>query len=131
MAAVGEERDAPGGVEAHQRPRHELGERTLGERGDVELGFLAPVVAGDHARQHRGVELARVRRDKRKARAVERLLCQRTKQHGVRMARPCKQHSLHVLRRFASSRLRNSLRWTLPVVVIGSASMNSISRGYS
>src|SRR5204862_3328928 len=31
----------------------------------------------------------------------------------------------------ASSRLRSSLRCTLPVVVIGSASMNSISRGYS
>jgi len=32
---------------------------------------------------------------------------------------------------FASSRLRSSFLCTLPVVVIGSASMNSISRGYS
>jgi len=35
------------------------------------------------------------------------------------------------LHRFASSRLRSSFLCTLPVVVIGSASMNSISRGYS
>ena len=41
------------------------------------------------------------------------------------------QEALHPCLSLASSRLRSSFRCTLPVVVIGSASMNSISRGYS
>jgi hypothetical protein len=110
--------------------------RAPGQAAHVDLDFAQAVVAGDQARQHSRVDLPRLRRDEHEARAVKRLLDELLQDHQVRVAGADEQDFLHAWPVFAcscrrSSRLRSSLRCTLPVVVIGSASMNSISRGYS
>ena len=96
---------------------------------NVDLGLLAPVVPRDHAGQHARVHLPRERRYQADARALQRLLAQRAQHREVAGAGADEQDALHPLR--DSSSLRSSFLCTLPVVVMGSASMNSISRGYS
>src|SRR6185295_5571084 len=130
LGSVGEPRQLLRRVELHHLALDEFGRHRAGEARDVDLGLVAPVVAGDHARQHAGVDLARARRDQGEARARERLFLQPAQDREMRVSRADQQDALHALR-FASSLLRSSLRCTLPVVVMGSASMNSISRGYS
>src|SRR2546428_12607521 len=93
--------------------------------------FRSRIVAGDDARQHGGIDLARVGRDQRDARAVQGIFCQGAQHHGVRVPGADEQDALHAVLSLAASSLRSSLRCTLPVVVMGSAAMNSISRGYS
>src|SRR5205085_8340171 len=82
---------------------------------------------------HGGIDLPRVRRDQRDVRALHRRARERGEQKSVRVPRADEQDALHraLASSFAASRRRSSFLCTLPVVVIGSASMNSISRGYS
>jgi hypothetical protein len=130
LGAVGEPRELFGRVEAHHLALDELGERRCREPRDIDLGLRSAIMPRDQAGQHAGVDLLRPRRDQREARAAQRLLLQRAQHGKMRVARADEQDALHAFT-FACSRLRSSLRCTLPVVVMGSASMNSISRGYS
>ncbi len=118
-------------IQRHHRALHELHVDAGGEAGDVDADVVEPVVAGDQAGQHARIDLLLLRRDERYARAVQRLFCEVPKDGEVRVAGSDKQDSLHACLSFAASRLRSSFLCTLPVVVIGSASRNSISRGYS
>jgi hypothetical protein len=116
-------------VELGHLPLDEFRPGRLGEAREVDLRLVAPVVPRDDAGQHARVDLPAARRDERKARSLQRLARERAQHGEVRVPGADEQDALHAPR--ASSRLRSSLRCTLPVVVMGSASMNSISRGYS
>jgi hypothetical protein len=133
LAPIGKPSDAPAGVEAHDLAGHKIGISAPRQRGDVELGFGAAIVTGDHARQHGGIELPRVRRHEGDACALDRRARECGEQEGMRVPGADQQDALHraLASSFASSRRRSSFLCTLPVVVMGSASMNSISRGYS
>src|SRR5687767_6972357 len=119
------------GVKLFYPAGHEFNGGTLGKPRHVDLHFVAPVVPGDEAGKHPGIELPRVGRDECDARAVQRAFRQFAQHHKMRMAGTGEYEALHAFCSLPSSRLRSSLRCTLPVVVIGSASINSISRGYS
>src|SRR5258708_12636649 len=131
LLAVAQRYAAPGGVEFLDHASHELHVGALGQTGNVDDGLALRIVAGDDAWQHAGIDLARVRRDQRDARAVKSIFRQGAQHHGVRVPGADKQDSLHAVLSLAASSLRSSLRCTLPLVVMATASMNSISPGYS
>jgi len=104
--------------------------RRARQTGNVDDRLALRIVAGDHARQHGRIDLARVRRNQRDARAVESIFCQGAQHPACACPAP--------IAGFASRRLElgrfefaQFLALHLAGGVMGSASMNSISRGYS
>src|SRR5260221_316185 len=93
-APVAQRRRARGGIERLDRGGNELRIGALGEQRDVELGFLAPVVPGNDAGQHRRIELPRRRRYERKARTVNWRPGKRGEQPGVGIARAHQQYTV-------------------------------------
>ena len=131
LGPVVQPRSPRSGIELRDRAQRKLRIGARGEARNVDADLVQPVVARDEAGQHSRVDLHLAGRDERYARAVQRLPCEIAENGEVRVAGSDKQDALHACLSFASSRLRSSFLCTFPVVVMGSASMNSISRGYS